>query len=107
MLTGGAGDDVLSGGKGADQFVLNSLSSADADVIQDFGRGSDTIALNGDVYGLAQGVLKNGQFFVGDSAHDSSDRLIYNDQTGQLFFDADGSTAGQPVVDYWTESLAL
>ena len=98
VLTGGAGVDTYYGGKGDDQFVLNSLDRAEADVIRDFGRDSDRIALDGDVYDLAEGVLGAGSFVIGTAARDANDRLVFDDATGRLFFDADGSGNGDQVL---------
>jgi len=97
VLTGGGGKDQLVGGDGADRFVFNSLDAADFDVVRDFS-GGDVLALDGDVYGLAAGALAPGRFVIGAAAGDANDRLIYNDQTGRLFFDADGSGDGDQVL---------
>lgn len=41
--------------------------------------------------GLTPGILKEEQFTLGISAGDANDRFIYNDKTGDLFFDIDGN----------------
>ena len=47
--------------------------------------------------GLANGTLAAGAFRVGTTAVDASDRIIYNDDTGELFFDRDGTGAAAKV----------
>jgi len=69
----------------------------DADVIADF-RGNDTIVLDSEVYDLDLGQLAGGRFVTGSEARDANDRLIYDDRSGKLFFDADGSGNGDQVL---------
>ena len=58
----------------------------------------DTIRLeNAFMPGLATGTLAAGAFRVGTTAVDASDRIIYNDDTGDLFFDQDGTGAAAKV----------
>ena len=47
--------------------------------------------------GLANGTLAASAFRVGTTAIDASDRIIYNDDTGELFFDQDGTGAAAKV----------
>ena len=97
-LTGGGGNDWLAGGAGQDSFVFNAaLVPANRDGITDFNAADDTIRLAKTVFaalGSATGALSAAQFFAGSSAHDGDDRIIYNAATGQIFYDADGNTAG-------------
>jgi serralysin len=37
-----------------------------------------------------KGVLARDAFYAGAAAHDASDRIIYNNKTGALFYDDDG-----------------
>ena len=97
-LAGGDGRDRLFGGADADDFLLASTDRDDRDTILDFGRGDDRIALDGDVFGLAEGALAPGRFVIGNAASDANDRLIYNSANGRLFFDADGTGAGAQVL---------
>src|SRR5687767_724589 len=96
-LGGGIGNDTLWGGVGSDQFVFREVGSANADLISDFSSVEDQIALDGTV--LA-GLGDAGTFAAGDArfwsfstgtAHDSSDRIIFNTTTRQLFYDPDGT----------------
>ena len=43
---------------------------------------------------LSAGPLLEDEFFIGSAAHDADDRIDYNDVTGGLSYDADGSDAG-------------
>lgn len=40
---------------------------------------------------MVVGTLAPSQFTIGASASDASDRFIYNDLNGDLFFDVDGT----------------
>jgi Ca2+-binding RTX toxin-like protein len=97
-LRGGAGNDTLNGGSGADAFVFSDLpGAANADLIQGF-TSSDRIQLDNAVMSAlgATGPLSAARFWASASgtAHDSSDRVIYNTNTGELWYDADGNAAG-------------
>ena len=99
-LMGLGGNDTLTGDGGADTFVFNAALNAatNVDVITDFSVADDTIRLeNAFMPGLATGVLAAGAFRVGTTAVDASDRIIYNDDTGDLFFDQDGTGAAAKV----------
>ncbi len=102
QLTGGAGADSLTGGAGADRFVFNAkpAGSATADRITDFATDLDELRLDDASFaGLALGALAGGAFWASNAgtAHDGSDRVIYEKDTGWLRFDADGSGAGAAV----------
>jgi Ca2+-binding RTX toxin-like protein len=62
-----------------------------------------TIVLENAIFtGLSVGILSRSAFRVGTSATDGSDRIIYDDQTGALYFDADGSGTGSSQVQFAT-----
>lgn len=92
-LAGGAGKDVLTGGAGKDHFVFDTRPSAgNIDTVTDFSVVSDRLDLDHDVFSkLPVGALKPSAFVIGTKAADSSDRIIYDDKTGKLFYDADGT----------------
>ena len=101
VINGGAGSDYLQGRGGADTFAFTtSLGSNNVDQIADFLSGTDKIALDDAIFaGIGgPGGLNSGAFFAGAAAHDSDDRIIYNQATGQLFYDADGNGAGAAVL---------
>ena len=101
VLDGGAGADFLWGFGGADTFAFNTaLGGGNVDWMMDFLSGTDTIALNQNVFaGLGAGPLSASAFHAGESATDAAHRIIYNQTTGSLLFDVDGA-GGQAAVEF-------
>jgi Ca2+-binding RTX toxin-like protein len=88
-INGGAGSDTLTGGTGADKFVFDASFDGHADTITDFQSGVDTILLSKSVFaGLGNAGQRIGL----------SDKLLYDGDTGELTYDADGAGAGAGVV---------
>ncbi|NGN43477.1 type I secretion C-terminal target domain-containing protein [Mesorhizobium sp. CGMCC 1.15528] len=108
VLVGGTGKDTLTGGAGADTFVFDArLGSTNIDRITDYVAADDTIRLDDSVFaGLSLGKLAASAFHVGTSAHDASDRIIYNKTTGDLWFDKDG-IGGAAAVKFATLTPGL
>jgi Ca2+-binding RTX toxin-like protein len=91
------GNDTLTGGAGADIFVFNSAldTATNVDTITDFNVVDDTIQLENAIFTAlaATGVLAASAFkdVAGGGVKDADDRIIYNSNTGALYYDADGS----------------
>lgn len=112
-LNGGLGNDVLRGGAGAgnDSYVFaDTLGATNVDTILQFGTGTasynnDRVLLDDDIFTALGTVasttrLTSAAFranMTGNAA-DSSDRIIYETDTGKLFYDADGNGAGAKVL---------
>jgi hypothetical protein len=106
--SGGAGDDQLTGGNGADRFRFESgrvFSVADlgVDTITDFTHNVDKIILDKTTFntissaaGVGFSVTSEFSRFVGTnaSAEVSAADIVYNSTTGDLFFNANGSAGG-------------
>ncbi|MBX9258673.1 putative Ig domain-containing protein [Desmonostoc muscorum CCALA 125] len=93
VLTGGIGKDVLTGGIGRDSLYLTDTRTGGFDTITDFTVGDDTIFISKAEFVLTQSVnttLDSSIFRLGTSATAAGDRFIYNQSTGNLFFDKDG-----------------
>ncbi len=93
VLVGGTGNDTLIGGSGNDSFTFEQIGEGFTKVA-DFNNGNDRIVLSAsgfdDTLVINQTISAN-QFVIGTKALDTSDRIIYNNTTGDLFFDADGT----------------
>jgi cysteinyl-tRNA synthetase len=91
---------VLTGGAGKDQFIFDTkLGKTNVDAITDFEAGNDRIVLNHGVFTkLETGDLSASAFAIGSKPADGADRIIYNDKTGALYYDADGSGQAKPVL---------
>ena len=100
-LNGGLGRDTMIGGAGNDTFVFNTaLGAGNVDRITDFSVPDDSLRLNDAVFvGLATGDLAATAFAANRTgrATDALDRIIYERDTGRLYFDADGSGEGARV----------
>ncbi|MGA0530586.1 calcium-binding protein [Hansschlegelia sp. KR7-227] len=100
-LNGGLGQDILEGGAGADTFSFkNAPSATNIDIITDFRPLDDTIALSRAAFDrfAPLGDLAKAAFWTGARAHDASDRIIYNEDTGRLYFDSDGTGDDRAVL---------
>jgi Ca2+-binding RTX toxin-like protein len=100
-LFGGDGDDLLEGGSGADRFFFNTNLDAatNVDSILDFGDGNDSILLDRGVFTkIAAGTLGADAFNDSGSAQDAEDRIIYDQDTGRIFYDEDGSGGAAAVL---------
>ena len=100
LLDGGAGRDTLSGG---DVYRFSAApGAANADQVLSFNSDFDQIQLDGRVHA---GIGFNGRFAENDgrfhsaagasAGHDADDRVVYDTSTGNLWYDADGSGAGE------------
>ncbi|MCG7393580.1 calcium-binding protein [Microvirga sp. ACRRW] len=95
VIDGGLGNDVLYGGTGKDAFVFSTAlhKSKNVDTIKDFVVKDDTIRLENAIFTklTKTGKLNKSFFKIGDKAKDKNDYLVYNNKTGALSYDADGS----------------
>ena len=106
VLDGKGGSDVLFGNGGADSFAFTTaLGSNNVDHIDDFDTAEDNILLGaagGQPFaGLQGGTLSPDAFAAGTEATSSSHRIVYNPETGALFYDADGA-GGAAAVQFAT-----
>lgn len=67
--------------------------------IPDFLSADDTIQVDASGFGggLEPGAIAINQFFLGSSANDPQDRFIYNENSGALYFDRDGTGSAAQI----------
>jgi serralysin len=98
-LSGGLGADTIGSGAGRDSIIFNTLlGPSNVDLITDF-KADDTIVLDDAIF-TRVGRWGASKFWASASgkAHDASDRITYETDTGRLFYDADGNKAGARVL---------
>jgi Ca2+-binding RTX toxin-like protein len=107
-LFGGKGNDILAGGIEAEGYQeedgfyfdtgLNARSNVDT--IVDFQSTYDGIYLDDSVFKAAggTGTLSQDAFVIGNSAMDASDRIIFDREAGEIYYDADGTGAAAQVL---------
>jgi serralysin len=100
-LSGGTGNDTLVGGGGNDLFRFDAaLSAGNVDRLSDFNAVADGIQLENAIFTAIGpvGALAGSAFRAGTAATTAAHRVIYDQATGTLSYDADGSGAGAAVV---------
>ncbi|BAQ65629.1 cadherin domain-containing protein [Geminocystis sp. NIES-3709] len=106
-LVSGIGNDTLTGNSGNDYFRFNSPTDG-IDRIMDFNVIDDTIYLVSSGFNLTTGVLASNQFVIGASATTVNHRLVFDRNTGNLFFDNDGvGSNAQTQIATVTPRLSL
>ncbi|WP_157764522.1 M10 family metallopeptidase [Rhodobacter sp. CZR27] len=119
VALGGSGDDRITGnsaangmmgGAGEDVFVFSTtLGGSNVDRIVDFRAVDDTIRLENRIFSaLSEGSLAAGAFArnAAGRAADASDRIIYETDTGTLWYDRDG-LGGSAAVRFAVVSPGL
>ena len=98
---GGDGNDKLFAGSHADKFVFDTTLNAatNVDRVHHFDPGTDKLFLDQSVFtSLAgPGTLPAGEFHKGHHAADGDDYIIYNPDTGSLYYDPDGNGSAHKV----------
>jgi len=103
-LAGGAGADVLYGGAGSDAFRLDALPATGVDKVKDFVVIDDTIQLENSVFTVfgvnTVGAISGSAFQANTTglAVDGTDRIVYETDTGKLFYDTDGNGSKAAVL---------
>jgi Ca2+-binding RTX toxin-like protein len=103
-IIGRGGNDVLKGQAGNDTFVFDrEIGLGNVDRLIDFETilgDDDTLKFKGSILGnaVAAGVLSADDFAEGTAATDATDRFIFDQTSGQLWFDEDGTGAIDQVL---------
>jgi Ca2+-binding RTX toxin-like protein len=101
-LYGKAGNDTLYGGDGANDFYFDTALNAatNVDKMVDYTVVDDTIMLSDAIFTAAgpAGALAGTAFQTGPVALDLDDRILYDQATGNIYYDADGSAGGSAAV---------
>jgi parallel beta-helix repeat protein len=95
-LNGGTGNDLLSGDAGADAFRFDAFGAANADKVQGFDAvAGDRIEMDGAVFAALGASVIAGELAFGTAATTALQHLVFDNATGSLYYDADGSGAGE------------
>ena len=111
-IDGGTGLDSLTGGLGNDTFRFGDIPGiTNVDTISDFTSGQDVLWLVGGAFTAIGGfpgttfTAADDRFYAAAGAvagHDATDRIIYDTNSGVLYYDSDGSGAASPAVQFTT-----
>ena len=103
-IYGGLGNDKLTGGEGADVFVFDTNLKSNIDTITDFTVGEDEIWLDDAIFSALGGAVTADNFLSVTKLKDATVQLtstdgylIYENSTGKLYYDADGSGSGKAI----------
>ena len=112
-IIGREGRDTLRGQAGADSFVFDrALAPDNVDRIIDFNVNEadegDKLMMKQTVFaGVVKGILSADAFVAGTAALDADDRFIFDQASGQLWFDIDGTGAQDQQLIATFEQNAL
>lgn len=103
-LSGGVGRDTLTGDAGNDVFAFETTPNAsNRDIVTDFIVGEDKIWLKATAFHMHPisdlGSLAAARFALKGDMYTSSVRIIYDEITGRLYYDADGSNTAYGEVE--------
>ena len=101
VLNGGLGADLLQGGAGGDRFVFSTdiAAAPNVDHLADFRSGQDSVSLSRAVFQALDGrALAEEAFHIGSEAADAHHRILYDPNSGQLRYDADGVGGAEAVL---------
>jgi Ca2+-binding RTX toxin-like protein len=99
-LYGGVGNDSLTGGAGLDSFVFDTAPNrvTNSDVITDFNIADDRFLLDDAAFvGIGALGALGARFVVGSAATLATHRIVYEQSTGKVFYDANGNVAGGQI----------
>ena len=99
QLSGGAGNDILNGGDPLggtqDKFLFDTPLDAatNVDTITDFNSPDDIFWLDSTIFTtLTSGnVISPNQFCIYNGTLDGDDRIVYDQTSGEIMYDPDGS----------------
>ncbi|WP_421725174.1 hypothetical protein [Bauldia sp.] len=98
-IWGHFGRDKLIAGDKKEKFVFDDLT--DFDRVKNFESGKDTFILDQNAFlALAPGPLEKSAFRRGTEAEDGDDRIIYDETTGNVYYDIDGDGGGFAPVRF-------
>lgn len=103
IVDGGPGFDRITGGPGADTYLFTTGIKAkdkNIDTITDFSAPEDSIHLDNAIFAKLkkEGGLKAKFFNVGSKAGDGNDYIVYNKNSGDIFYDKNGSKKGGALL---------
>lgn len=103
-LNGKQGADTITGGDGNDIIVFDYLKPGAYDTLTDFEANSfaedDTLQLSARVFKSVSAGVAADNLVDGAVALDANDFLIYDDATGQLYYDADATGSRFEAVQF-------
>ena len=109
-LDGGLGNDTMTGGADEDEFYFSTaIGVGNVDTITDFVHGEDTILLSSTIFAALGPTVDKSEFYIplfgGHKAAKASHKLIYDEDKGSLWYDADGKggAAGIKIAQLGTE----
>lgn len=100
------GNDTLTGNAGSDIFAFTTkLGPTNIDTITDFTLGEDKLGLSVKVFSMLKGDADLSdnlyvQTIVGISEQDENDYLLYDAESGGLYYDADGSGSKSTAIEF-------
>jgi Ca2+-binding RTX toxin-like protein len=98
MLNGKSGADTLTGGAGHDLFVFDNKAKDGSDTVTDFHAGEDHLGFSGGVFKALAGGIAADNLVAGTAATTADQHLIFDSNTGHLYYDADGNGSKEQVL---------